>query len=146
GDTIMDMEWPDLTNDFEFLNDDYSVTLKFKVTNEMPLDMYLQIVTLLEVGDELVPDYYFIEDPENTPLASSAILDPNGISISPSTAYLTITLTKEEYEQIASSNHLVLLYTLKTGGGEQVDVKILSTNHIQVQMSMLVSGTIQVEL
>lgn len=150
GDSIMDMEWPDIKNDYEFIKDDYSITLKFKVTNELPLDIFLQLETLVEVGGVLVPDYFFFVNndtglPEETALAKSATLDANGVSVSPTTAYTTITLTKEEYEQIVDSNHLVLKYRLVTGGGLEEDVKILSTNHLQVQMSMLVSGTIEVE-
>ncbi len=150
GDTIKDVEWPDIKNDYDFINDNYSVTLKFKVTNELPLDIFLQLETLTEVEGVLVPDYSFFINkdtglPEEAELAKSATLDVNGISVSPTTAYTTITLTKEEYEQIVDSDHLVLKYRLVTGGGGQTDVKILSTNHIQVEMSILVSGTIEVE-
>lgn len=150
GDTIMDMEWPDIKNDYELIKDDYTVTLKFKVTNELPLEIFLQMETLIEVEGVLVPDYFFFVNkdtglPEEAELAKSATLDANGVSVSSTTAYTTTTLTREEYEQIADSEHLVLKYRFVTGGGGQTNVKILSTNHLQVQMSMLVSGIIEVE-
>lgn len=151
GDTIMDMEWPDIKNDFDFLNDDYSVTLKFKVTNEMPLDMFLQLETLIDNGGVFTHGYYFFVNeetglPEEAELAKSATLDANGVSLSPTTAYATLTLTKDEYEQIVDSDHLVLLYRLSTGGGLEEDVKILSSNHLQVEMSMIVSGTVEIKI
>ncbi|MDD2198035.1 MAG: hypothetical protein PHE03_11810 [Bacteroidales bacterium] len=149
-DTIMDIAWFDINTDIDFLNiDDFTVTLKFKTTNEMPLDVYLQMLTLKDVEGDLIPDYYFFVDketglPENEKLAKSAILDANGISVDSNVEYLSITLTQEEYEQIVDSDHLILQYRLVTGGG-QADVKILSTNRLQLQMSMIVSGTVQVE-
>lgn len=148
GDTIMDMEWPDIKSDYDFINDDYSITLKFKVTNELPLDIFLQMEMLKDVGGVLQPNYYFFVNeqtgqPEEAELAKSAILNADGESVNSTTAYTTIILTKQEYEQIVDSDHLVLLYRLVTGGGDETNVKILSTNHLQVQMSMLVSGTIE---
>jgi hypothetical protein len=144
----MDMEWPDIKSDYDFINDAYSITLKFKVTNELPLDIFLQMETLKDLGGVLQPNYYFFVNeqtgqPEEAELAKSAILDADGEFVSSTTAYTTIILTKQEYEQIVDSDHLVLLYRLVTGGGEEANVKILSTNHLQVQMSMLVSGTIE---
>lgn len=150
-DTIMDMPWPDIKNEFEFLKDDYVVTLKFKVNNELPLNMRFQLVTLNNTDDGVERDYRFFNnesDPEGAVfLTQSADINPStGHSIGSVSSYLTVRLTKDEYEQIYESDHLLIMYWLSTGGPNFQDVKVLSTNKLSIQISLIVSGTLEFNL
>ena len=150
-DTIMDMPWPDIKNEFDFLKDDYIVTLKFKVNNEIPLNMRFQLVTLVDTEDGIVRDYYLFND-ESDPegavfLTESADINPTtGHSIGSRSSYLTLRLTKDEYDQVYGSDHLLIMYWLSTGGAISQDVKVLSTNKLAIQISLLVSGTLEFNL
>lgn len=132
------------------IGDDLSATLKFKLTNELPLDIYLQIESLIDVEGVLTPDYYFFVDeqtgnPEPKLLAKSATLNSEGVAVDPQGTSLLVEVDRETYDRLNTAEHILLKYRLVTGGGGQTDVKVLATNTLKVQLSLIVSGTIQVD-
>lgn len=129
--------------------DDLMATLKFKVTNELPLDIFLQLVSLIDVDGELVPDYFFFVDeltgePEAQLLATSALIDTDGFAIDPKSSYLSVHLDREAYDRINQAEYIELKYRLLTGDGGHTNVKVLATNTMKLEMSLILSGTVTV--
>ncbi len=147
GDTLMDVSWPEI-NDSTWLTEDFRITLLFKVTNEIPLNFRFKAICLNEVDGVIEEGYNLVFSQDVDPidgtvaLANSAVVDDNGIATGPSSSYLSISLTKEEYDQIVDSQHLLLFYRLSTGGQAEQVIKVLSSNKMTINLSLHFSGTI----
>jgi hypothetical protein len=149
ADTIQNIEWPNIKQDYKFLRDDYRVTLNFLITNELPLYLRFKAVCLKQISEDEYDEVYnlvFSDDIDpvdgTVPLTNSAVVDENGVAITPSSSSLSISLTKDEYELVQNSDNLLLFYRLFTGGTTHQPVKVLSTNKMNLKLSIQFSGTI----
>ncbi|MFP4555940.1 MAG: hypothetical protein ACLFNU_03620 [Bacteroidales bacterium] len=152
ADTIMDVPWPDIAGDIEYLEDDYEATLKFKMTNELPLNMRFSVITLAEETLQPVDTLQFnseMYDDGTFDLVVGADVDADGVLVEPSVSYLTITLTPEEFDRLKASPHIILNYRLFTheqvGSEDPEPVKILSTNNLRTQLSVGIKTTVNLD-
>ncbi len=138
ADTVFNMEFPDLENDFKLI--DQKVRLKIKFINGMPINLYMQ-VKFLDVNGALVTELF---DGGETRLIQSSDVDPvTGETTTPKEAYSYITIDKAKYEQMRLSKDMVVLIRFTTGGNLHQDIRILSTNSLAIQMLLEASGTVQ---
>ncbi|HNS31068.1 MAG TPA: hypothetical protein PKL52_11105, partial [Tenuifilaceae bacterium] len=113
-----------------------------------PLNIRFKAVCLNENNGVFEEGYNLVFNEEvdpidgTVPFVNSANVNSDGVSVEPKTSSLSISLTKDEYDQIVSSPHLLLFYRLTTGGELEQSVKVLSTNAMNVQMILHFSGTI----
>lgn len=147
GDTLMDVQWPKLS-DNAWLTEDFRVTIQFRITNSLPLNIRFKAVCLNENNGVFEEGYNLVFNEEvdpidgTVPFVYSANVNSDGIAVDPQTSSLSINLTKDEYDQIVSSPHLLFFYRLTTGGELEQSIKVLSTNAMNVQMILHFSGTI----
>lgn len=137
ADTILNVDWPDFENDINLT--DQSFRLKFKFTNGLPLNMYLQ-VNFLDTNGALVTQLF---DAGSEQLIKSAPIAANGESSGTTLAYSYISIDKAKYDQMALSKDMVIIFKFTTGGNLHQNVRILSTNSIAVEMSLEASGTVK---
>ncbi|NOU16309.1 MAG: hypothetical protein HOO91_01950 [Bacteroidales bacterium] len=146
ADTIANINWPDLQNSDILLDDSTKVTLKFKFSNELPLDMYLQAYFLNQVG--LAVDSLY-NTGSNWFIKSAPVAAATGESSGSTNAYSYVKMNKVKYDKISTSKNMILLFRFKTGGADNIppqNITILSTNSIAVDMSVEVSGTVKPKL
>lgn len=141
ADTILNVDWPDLEKDLNMANDaSGKIRLKFKFTNELPLNMFFQVKFLDDNGAVVTQlfdngsEWFFKSSPVNATTGESA-----GSTI----AYSYITIDRAKYNKMSLSKNMVLYYKFTTGGSLHQNVTILSSNSIGVDMSLEVSGTVQ---
>lgn len=139
SDTLDGIEFPELGEMGISDTLDYNLTLKIKFSNELPLNMDFQVEFLDAASQSL--GQLFEEGSEQ--LISSPEVDANGESIGVKAGYATILITKEKYCTLKEASKLVLKYQLSSGGStdEQV-VRVLSTNKVTIEMSVIVTATI----
>jgi hypothetical protein len=124
--------------------DEANITLTLRISNQIPFSIYLQaffIDTLTNIKHaELfdgVADEQIIASPE---------VGADGISILPAAYKKTdITITKAKYEQMSKANIMRLEFRFALGTETQ-SAKILSTNSMAIQASIMVSGTMKPNL
>ncbi len=152
ADTLMDVPWPDLSQDIEYIGDDYEATLKFKMTNELPLNMRFSVITLAEETLQPVDTLKFnsdMYDDGTYDLVIGADVNDDGVLVEPSVSYLTITLTPDEFDKLKQSPHIILNYKLFTheeaASGDPEPVKILSTNNLRAQLSVGIKATVNLD-
>lgn len=142
-DTISDMDWPDLKEDFGFVDDGKTkITFKFKFGNELPLDIFLQADFLDDAGVSTTQLF----DSGSEWFIKSAPVSSNGESSGSTEIYSYINIDKAKYDLISKSTKTVLVYKFKTGGADNVppqNITILSTNSIAINMSLEISGTVK---
>jgi hypothetical protein len=138
SDTLTGIEFPEVGSMGVVDSLDYSVTLKFKFNNELPLSMELQI-QFLDDADVLLEQLF--PDGEQQ-LVESAPVDANGESTGSTSKYTLVELDREKYERLLTSTKMILFYRMSTGGTTQQNIRVLSTNKVRVQMSAIISATI----
>ena len=143
----MDVQWPKLSEN-AWLTEDFRVTIQFRITNSLPLNIRFKAVCLNENNGVFEEGYNLVFNEEvdpidgTVPFVYSANVNSDGIAVDPQTSSLSRNLTKDEYDQIVSSPHLLFFYRLTTGGELEQSIKVLSTNAMNVQMILHFSGTI----
>lgn len=136
ADTIENMDWPDLKKDLDPIKvDSAKIKLKFKFSNELPLDMYFQAYFLNSTGvivDSLLNGAKWL-------LKSAPINSITGETYGATENWEYIEMDKEKYDSISSSTNMVIIYKFKTGGADNLppqNITILSTNSIALDMSI----------
>jgi len=139
-DTILNVDWPDLQNDFKLVDDTtMKVKLKFKFTNELPLNMYLQIKFFDDGGNQVAQ---LFDSGSEWFIKSSPVNASTGESSGTTLAYSYVTVDKAKYDEMKTSKDMVIFYRFTTGGNSHQNIKILSTNSIAIDMSMEATGTV----
>ncbi len=145
SDTLTELDLPDLSNEIDVLDDDYSIDLMFTVENGLPIDIYLNLETLLYTAlDGYVSDHLFFE--EDTHFAKSAPIGASGEAVGRSKTQLNVHIPSDVYQKLIDSDATVMKFSLATGEGGNTPVKIFSKNDIKIQMSVALSGTLKVKL
>lgn len=146
ADTIANVNWPNLQNSDVLLDDSTKATLKFKFSNELPLDMYLQAYFLNQVG-VIVDSLY--NTGSNWFIKSAPVTATTGESSGTTNAYSYVKMNKVKYDKISTSKNMILLFKFKTGGSDNTppqNITILSSNSIAIDMSVEISGTVKPKL
>ncbi len=140
SDTVTNMDWPDLENDFHIIPESAKVQIKCKFSNELPLNMYIQVYFLDEYGNKVAQLFDGVDTKE---FVKSAPIGPNGESsgVTPTISYVDVDNAK--YKQISQSQNMKIIYKFSTGGTPKTNVTIISTNYVDVEMSVKASGTIK---
>jgi len=139
-DTILNVDWPDLQNDLKLVDDTtMKVKLKFKFSNELPLNMYLQIKFYDDGGNQVAQ---LFDSGSEWFIKSSPVNASTGESSGTTTAYSYVTVDKAKYDEMKQSQDMVVFYKFTTGGNSHQNIKILSTNSISIDMSMEATGTV----
>lgn len=138
SDTLEAIEFPKLNEVGITDTLDYNLTIKVKFSNELPLNMDFQVKFLNDLDQPLGQ---LFEDNEGQ-LISSPEIGTNSESIGVKAGYATILVTKEKYNTLKNATKLVLLYKLSSGGAANQVVRVLSTNKVTIEMSVIVSATI----
>lgn len=134
SDTLPNFQWPTLFDENSPSQDDLKLELKFRFSNELPFDLAFQAEFLDENGD--VVDHFFSDDYNEWFIESAPVNPTTGESAGATPKYSSIVMTKERYLELSQSNTIVFYYKLHTGGSEGTNVKVLSSNTINVQMSI----------
>jgi hypothetical protein len=137
SDTLEAIEFPELIEVGISDTLDYSLTLKIKFSNELPINMDFQVKYLNE-NNQLIGQLF--EDNEDQLIASPEI-GANGESIGVKAGYATIIISKEKYNAIKEAKKLVILYKFSSGGTANQVVRVLSTNKVTIEMSVIVTAT-----
>jgi hypothetical protein len=138
SDTLTGIEFPEVGSMGVVDSIDYSVTLKFKFTNELPLSMEFQ-VHFLDDNDVLVEQLFPNGEQQ---LVESAPVNSSGESTGSTSKYSLVEMDREKYERLLTSTKMILFYRMSTGGTTQQSIRVLSTNKVRVQMSAIISATI----
>ncbi len=139
GDTIRNMDWPDLKEDLKMT--DAKVKFKFKFTNSMPINLFIQFEFLDASGIKIATLF----DEGETRLIQSSDVDPiTGETSAPKEAYSYITIDKAKYDQISQSQDMVIAIKFSTGGSDHQNIKILSTNSLALMMQIEINGTVDI--
>ena len=139
-DTLENIEWPSIDDLGEVDEESLDVELRFIFNNGLPLDMNLQV---LFVDDNENPITSLFDDPGLTPFLESAPIGPNGESVGKTPVLVPVHVKKAKYDLMASATQMIVLYQVNTGGVEQQNVKILSTNEIDLLLTVRMKGTIK---
>lgn len=136
---------PDLpkSSDLGEVGNDTRITLKFRITNEIPFNISLQVLFL--DANNLITAKLFDSVNEQLLIASSPV-NAQGVSIGATPRTTEITLNKTKYDLISQSKKMIVKFHFITGGALNQDIKILSTNRIGIKASLQVSGTIKPNL
>jgi hypothetical protein len=140
-DTIPNIEWPDFENDLNLTNQLFR--LKFKFTNGLPIDMYLQTYFLDQTG--LIKVDSLFDSGSNWFIKSAPVNAATGESNGTSTAWSYISIDKVKYDKISQSNNMVMVFMFKTRDADLLppqSITILSSDAITLEMSLEASGTI----
>ncbi len=139
-DTLENIEWPSIDDLGEVDEESLDVELRFIFNNGLPLDMNLQV---LFVDDNENPITSLFDDPGLTPFLESAPIGPNGEAVGKTPVLVPVHVKKAKYDLMASATQMIVLYQVNTGGVEQQNVKILSTNEIDLLLTVRMKGTIK---
>lgn len=139
-DTLENIEWPSIDDLGEVDEESLDVELRFIFNNGLPLDMNLQV---LFVDDNENPITSLFDDPGLTPFLESAPIGPNGESVGKTPVLVPVHVKKAKYDLMASATQMIVQYQVNTGGVEQQNVKILSTNEIDLLLTVRMKGTIK---
>mgnify|MGYP000937101471 CR=1 FL=1 len=139
-DTLENIEWPSIDDLGEVDEESLDVELRFIFNNGLPLDMNLQV---LFVDDNENPITSLFDDPGLTPFLESAPIGPNGESVGKTPVLVPVHVKKAKYDLMASATQMIVQYQVKTGGDVQQNVKILSTNEIDLLLTVRMKGTIK---
>jgi hypothetical protein len=143
SDTLPNFKWPTLFDENSTSQDELKLELKFRFSNELPFDLAFQAEFLDENG--VVIDQFFGDDHDEWFIESAPINTATGESAGATPKYSSIEMTRERYLELSKSNTIVLYYKLHTGGPEGTNVKVLSSNTINVQMSIYASINIDLD-
>lgn len=139
-DTLENIEWPSIDDLGEVDEESLDVELRFIFNNGLPLDMNLQV---LFVDDNENPITSLFDDPGLTPFLESAPIGPNGESVGKTPVLVPVHVKKAKYDLMASATQMIVQYQVNTGGEVQQNVKILSTNEIDLLLTVRMKGTIK---
>lgn len=139
-DTLENIEWPSIDDLGEVDEESLDVELRFIFNNGLPLDMNLQV---LFVDDNENPITSLFDDSELTPFLESAPIGPNGEAVGKTPILVPVHVKKAKYDLMASATQMIVLYQVNTGGEVQQNVKILSTNEIDLLLTVRMKGTIK---
>lgn len=139
-DTLENIEWPSIDDLGEVDEESLDVELRFIFNNGLPLDMNLQV---LFVDDNENPITSLFDDPGLTPFLESAPIGPNGEAVGKTPVLVPVHVKKAKYDLMASATQMIVLYQVNTGGEVQQNVKILSTNEIDLLLTVRMKGTIK---
>jgi hypothetical protein len=134
SDTV-DFDLPEYGDEIE----DASISLHLTVKNEIPLNIYFQ-AKFLDSNDQIVTTlfdgiaYYM--------LVESAEVNNNGLSTNAVKRITHVNITKEKYDLMVTATKMVIIYRMTTGGNDKQDVKVLSTNKLDVKANISIRGTI----
>ncbi len=139
-DTIEE-ELPNLEKDLKMINNDnLKIGLKFKFINNMPLNVYFQLL-FLDASNNLITKLYDTVNEEL--LIKSAQVDPTtGKASAPVTHYSTVTVSKSKYDLMQSAKKMVFQIRLTTGGATHQNVVIETTNTINAMLSLELEGDV----
>lgn len=143
ADTIPNIDWPDFEKDFKLV--DQKIKFKFKFTNGLPIDMYLQAYFLDQTG--LVKVDSLFDSGSNWFVKSAPVNPTTGESNGTTPAWSYISVDKAKYNKISQSKDMILVFMFKTRDADLIPtpqtVTILSTNSVAVEMSIEASGTVK---
>ncbi len=139
-DTLENIEWPSIDDLGEVDEESLDVELRFIFNNGLPLDMNMQV---LFVDDNENPITSLFDDPGLTPFLESAPIGPNGESVGKTPVLVPVHVKKAKYDLMASATQMIVQYQVNTGGEVQQNVKILSTNEIDLLLTVRMKGTIK---
>ncbi|MBN1988775.1 MAG: hypothetical protein JW783_05255 [Bacteroidales bacterium] len=139
-DTTENIEWPEIDDLGEVDEQSLDVELRFIFNNGLPLDMNLQILFADDNGNTLTA---LFEGTELTPFLESAPIGANGEASGKTPNVTTVHVKKAKYDLMADASQMIAVYTVNTGGEEQQNVKILSTNEIDLLLTVRMKGTIK---
>jgi hypothetical protein len=140
-DTV-EIDLPDIESDLNLENDDkLSLTLKFRFSNGIPLNVYFQAYFIDDYDHELTRLYTNVAEEQ---LIESAAVNPStGKATTPNVKISEITIDRNRYSQMQGATKLVLQVRFKSGGSTHQNVVIESTNSIDIQMSLKAKGTVR---
>ncbi|HDP76437.1 MAG TPA: hypothetical protein ENN49_11385 [Bacteroidales bacterium] len=140
SDTV-EVELPDLEEDLKLINDNaLKIRLKFKFINSIPFNIYIQGYFLDDANTLLTKLYD--KDSELMLVKSSAINQTTGKTLTPTTHWAYIDISKSRYDQMKNATKLVIQARLQTGGNTHQNVVVESTNTLETMFSVEFEGNV----
>lgn len=139
-DTLENIEWPSIDDLGEVDEESLDVELRFIFNNGLPLDMNLQVLFADDNGNFITS---LFDDAGLTSFLESAPIGSTGEAVGKTPNMVTVHVKKAKYDLMASATQMILQYQVNTGGEAQKNVKILSTNEIDLLLTVRMKGTIK---
>lgn len=137
----LDVDLPDLYSDLNLANDNsLKLTAKFRFVNGIPLRCFFQVYFINDLNQVLTQLY----DSE-TLLLESADIGNDGKVSQAKEYFSSVEIDQSKYDLMKDATKMVFRVRFQTGGTTHQTVVIESTNDINIQMSIGITGTISTD-